>query len=48
MSLQGDALGKTPQKPPARLQKIPFGNKEVGEFTIKDTKASAEGKKQVI
>ncbi|KAM6412931.1 stathmin domain-containing protein 1 [Pluvialis apricaria] len=41
------ALEKTLKKPPARLEKIQFGNKEVGDFTVKDTKTSAEAKKQV-
>ncbi|KAM6104182.1 LOW QUALITY PROTEIN: stathmin domain-containing protein 1 [Theristicus caerulescens] len=42
-----DALEKTLKKPPARLEKIQFGNKEVGDFTVKDMKTSAEAKKQV-
>ncbi|KAM6209175.1 LOW QUALITY PROTEIN: stathmin domain-containing protein 1 [Sarcoramphus papa] len=42
-----DALEKTLKKPPARLEKIQFGNKEVDDFTVKDMKTSAEAKKQV-
>ncbi|KAM6142975.1 stathmin domain-containing protein 1 [Phoenicopterus ruber ruber] len=41
-----DALEKTLKKPPARMEKIQFGNKEVGDFTVKDMKTSAEAKKQ--
>ncbi|KAM4790832.1 LOW QUALITY PROTEIN: stathmin domain-containing protein 1 [Cyanocitta cristata] len=41
-----DVLQKTLKKPPARLEKIQFGNEEVGHFTVKDMKPSAEGKKQ--
>lgn len=48
MSLQRDALEKTLKKPPARLEKIQFGNKEAGDFTVKDMKTSTEAKKQVI
>ncbi|XP_014796309.1 PREDICTED: stathmin domain-containing protein 1 [Calidris pugnax] len=43
-----DALEKTQKKPPARLEKIQFGNTEVGDFTVKDMKTSAEAKNQVI
>ncbi|XP_074002919.1 stathmin domain-containing protein 1 [Numenius arquata] len=42
-----DALEKAQKKPPARLEKIQFGNKEVGDFTVKDMKTSAEAKNQV-
>ncbi|XP_068252561.1 stathmin domain-containing protein 1 [Nyctibius grandis] len=41
-----DVLEKTLKKPPARLEKIQFGNKEAGDFTAKDMKTSAEEKKQ--
>ncbi|KAM9285898.1 LOW QUALITY PROTEIN: stathmin domain-containing protein 1 [Cariama cristata] len=40
------ALEKTLKKPPARLEKIQFGNKEVCDFTMKDMKTSAEAKNQ--
>ncbi|CAM9246086.1 unnamed protein product [Bubo scandiacus] len=43
-----DALENTLKKPPARLEKIQFENKEVGDFAVKDMKTSAEAKKQVI
>lgn len=48
MSLQRYALGKTLKKPPARLEKNQLGSEEVGDFTVKDTKPSAEAKKQAI
>ncbi|XP_009069722.1 PREDICTED: stathmin domain-containing protein 1 [Acanthisitta chloris] len=41
-----DALEKALKKPPVRLEKIQFGNEEVGDFTVKDMKTSAEAKKQ--
>ncbi|KAM7123851.1 LOW QUALITY PROTEIN: stathmin domain-containing protein 1-like [Ciconia maguari] len=41
-----DALEKTLKNPPARLEKIQFGNKEVGDFTVKDIYTSAEATKQ--
>ncbi|XP_055560798.1 LOW QUALITY PROTEIN: stathmin domain-containing protein 1 [Falco biarmicus] len=44
---KGDALEKTLKKSPGRLEEIQFGNKEVGDFTVKDMKISAEVKKQV-
>ncbi|KAM6298976.1 stathmin domain-containing protein 1 [Aegotheles albertisi] len=43
-----DALEKTLKKPPARLEKIPFGKKEVDDFTLKVMKTSAEENKWVI
>lgn len=47
MPLQRGALGKTLTEPPARLEKNQLGNEEVGDFTMKDMKLSAEAKKQV-
>ncbi|XP_010281019.1 PREDICTED: stathmin domain-containing protein 1 [Phaethon lepturus] len=44
---KSDALAKTLKKPPARLEKIQSGNKEVGDFTVEDMKTSAEVIKQV-
>ncbi|XP_042664645.1 LOW QUALITY PROTEIN: stathmin domain-containing protein 1 [Centrocercus urophasianus] len=37
-----DALEKMLKKPPARLEKMWFGNKEVKDFTAKDMKAAGE------
>ncbi|KAM9227964.1 LOW QUALITY PROTEIN: stathmin domain-containing protein 1 [Leptosomus discolor] len=41
-----DVLEKTLKRPPARLEKILFGNKEVSDFTVKDVKTPSEVKKQ--
>ncbi|KAM9302521.1 LOW QUALITY PROTEIN: stathmin domain-containing protein 1 [Morus bassanus] len=43
-----DALEKTLKKTPARLEKIQFGNKKVGDFTVKDMKTSAKVREEEL